>query len=90
MHYNGSVDSQLTVRLPKDLDKRLRSAARRMQRRPSDVVRLAIQQFLGADEAAPLRHADRVRELLGAVESGVPDLAVRHRHYVLETLKRGR
>ena len=34
--------------------------------------------------------ADRVRHLIGSLESGVPDLAARHREYLMTSLKRGR
>ena len=79
----------MTVRLPRELNEALKRAARRMQRKPSEVVRLALQEYLHAypKDAKP---ADRVRELLGSVESGVPDLAENHRAYIMESLRRGR
>ena len=49
MHYNalgGSVTEQLTVRLPRTLHEDLKRTASRMQRKPSEVVRLALRQFL--------------------------------------------
>lgn len=60
-----------------------------MQRRPSDVVRLALREYL---EARPIgsKPVDRVRHLIGSVDTGVPDLADNHRAYVLESLRRGR
>jgi Ribbon-helix-helix protein, copG family len=81
---------QLTVRLPEDLHKALRAAARRMQRKSSDIVRLALREFLGAPTGGRNRPADRVQALIGSIESGVPDLADKHRAYVIESLRRGR
>ena len=81
---------QLTVRLPEELHRALRVASRRMQRRCSEIVRLALQEYLGAPAGRRSRPADRVRRLIGSLESGVPDLAERHRAYVIESLKRGR
>lgn len=83
-----SMAAQLTVRLPEDLSLALQSASKRMQRKSSEIVRLALREYL----QAPLegRSADRVRGLLGSVDSGIPDLAEQHRAYVLESLKRGR
>jgi hypothetical protein len=78
--------SQLTVRLPDDLHRALRSAARRMQRKNSEIVRLALREFLGTQTQSGRRPADRVRTLLGSLESGVPDLAARHREYILRSL----
>jgi len=78
---------QLTVRLPEEMNQALVSAAERLQRKRAEVVRIALRRFLELDpEGKP---ADRVRALLGSLESGVPDLAENHRHYVLESLRRG-
>ena len=81
------MDSQLTLRLPGALAEKLERSARRLKRKRSDVVRLALEQFL---EAAPrTRPIERVRDLLGSVESGVPDLGQRHREHLLRRLRRG-
>jgi len=84
------MPTQLTVRLPDDLDHALKAASRRMQRRSSDIVRLALRQFLGASSGRQGRPMDRVRELVGSLESGIPNLAERHRDYVLSSLTRRR
>jgi hypothetical protein len=84
------VSDQLTVRLPSDLGRSLRAAARRMQRRRSDIVRLALGEFLGKPAGDRTLPAERVEGLIGSLESGVPDLAERHRAYILESLRRGR
>lgn len=84
------MQNQMTVRLPAELDRALRTAARRMQRKPSDVVRIALREFLGAGSDAKSRPVDRVRSLVGSLQSGVPDLADRHRERILDSLRRGR
>ena len=78
-----AMPTQLTVRLPDDLDRALKAATRRLQRRNSDIVRMALREFLGAPTHASGRPVDRVRGLIGSLESGVPDLATRHRDYIL-------
>lgn len=83
------METQLTVRLPQDLSRALKRASHRLQRRSSEIVRLALRDFLGLSKAQG-RPVDRVRHLVGSLESGLPDLAVRHREAVLESLKRGR
>ena len=83
-----SVSDQLTVRLPEELSRSLEEAAVRMRRKRSEVVRMALEQFLHSKPTEPA--AARVGNLLGSVETGVADLAERHRDYVLETLQRGR
>ena len=83
------MDDQITVRLPTHLGRTLRHTSRRLGRRPSDVVRLALEAFLLAPATAGKRD-DRVERLIGSLASGVPDLAERHREYLIAALKRGR
>mgnify|MGYP001593770701 CR=1 FL=1 len=59
------MPTRLTVRLPDDLGRTLKSASRRMQRKPSEIVRLALQEFLGTTAGRRGRPADRVRGLIG-------------------------
>ena len=84
------MSTQLTVRLPDDLDHALRAASRRMRRGSSDIVRLALREFLGGSGERSGRPSDRVRGLVGSLESGIPDLAERHRDYVVKSLTRRR
>ncbi|MCL4814967.1 MAG: ribbon-helix-helix protein, CopG family, partial [Vicinamibacteraceae bacterium] len=46
------MQDQLTVRLPEDLSRALKAASRRMQRKSSEIVRLALREFLGASPAS--------------------------------------
>jgi hypothetical protein len=59
-----------------------------MRRKRSEVVRIALEQFLRSEPIEPA--AARVASLLGSLESGVADLADRHREHILESLRRGR
>jgi hypothetical protein len=83
------MSDQLTVRLPRDLSRALKAASRQKQQKSSEIVRTALRQFLQVTPAG-IRPADRVRGLLGSLESGIPDLAQKHRAYILESLKHGR
>jgi predicted transcriptional regulator len=84
------MQAKVTVRVPVDVKDGLVAAARRMNRKTSEVARLALIAFLQGSNEALERRADRVRALLGSVESGVPHLAARHRAYVVESLTRRR
>ena len=84
------MEAQVTVRLPEDLKRALDDASRRMHRKSSDIVRLALRAFLQDTPNPTSRPSDRVRGLLGSLESNVPQLAERHREYVIESLKHGR
>jgi hypothetical protein len=51
---------------------------------------MALEAFLQAAPPADKKPAARVAHLLGSLSSGVPDLAERHRDYLLAALKRAR
>ena len=82
------MEDQITVRLPAPLGRTLRRTSRRLGRRPSDVVRMALEAFLQGSTDG--KRAKRVEYLIGSLASGVPDLAERHREYVLDALKHAR
>jgi hypothetical protein len=81
------MESQLTLRLPGALAGKLDRSAKRLKRKRSDVVRLALEQFLDAEPE--IRPVERVRDLLGSIESGVPDLGQQHREHLIQRLRRG-
>ena len=84
------MDDQITVRLPTPLGRTLRRTSRRLGRRPSDVVRMALEAFLQGAPPTDCKPAERAKHLIGSLSSGVPDLAERHREYVLAALKHAR
>jgi len=55
-----------------------------MQRKPSEVVRIAVKEFLAIPERMRERPVERVRDLIGSLNSGIPDLATRHRDYIIK------
>ena len=83
------MDDQITVRLPASLGRTLRRTSRRLGRRPSDIVRMALDAFLQDAPSVDSKRA-RVEDLIGSLSSGIPDLAERHREYILASLKHGR
>lgn len=84
------MDSQLTIRIPSELREALDRASRHTGLKSSELVRQALRSYLQTSLERQQPPAVRVRHLLGSLESGVPDLAERHREYVLESLSRGR
>jgi len=83
------MTDQLTIRLPDELNRALEAASNRLQRRRSEIVRLALSQFLGLEAQSGETPAARVRNLIGSLDTGIPDLAENHRSYILESLKNG-
>lgn len=66
LRYNGSTEDgvrdQLSVRLPHELNAAVAERARRDARRPSDIVRLALQAYLKESESDGRSRRDRARE----------------------------
>ena len=83
------MEEQLTIRMPEELGRALRAAAARTHRKSSEIVRLALREYLGLTGVEAGRPADRVRSLLGSLESGTADLATRSREALLESIRRG-
>jgi Ribbon-helix-helix protein, copG family len=84
-----AMSDQLTIRLPEDLSQALEAASARLRRKRSDIVRLALSQFLGLAPENGGTPSARVQHLIGSLETGMPDLAENHRAYILESLKHG-
>ena len=82
------MERQLTIRLPADLAAKLERSAKRLKRKRSEVVREALEQYL--DTQPDIRPIEQVRDLLGSIASGRPDLGQRHRDYLIRRLRRGR
>ena len=74
---------QLTVRLTDELEERVKALARKLHRKRSEVVRLAIERFIqDDDQTLGDRPFDRVKDLVGSVKSGIPDLGSGHSEYL--------
>jgi metal-responsive CopG/Arc/MetJ family transcriptional regulator len=81
---------QITVRLPNEYGNRLDRVSKQMGVRRSDIIRLAMKQFLeGTGDTDRQPPYERVRHLLGLVESDVKDLGQSHRKYLIQKVRRG-
>jgi metal-responsive CopG/Arc/MetJ family transcriptional regulator len=84
------ASQQVVFRLPEDLADDLDRYATRTRRRRSEILRDALRSYLPRTGGTRQKPADKVAHLIGAVESGKPDLAENARRYVLESIRRGR
>lgn len=83
------MKGQLTIRLSEELEEGVASLARKLHRKRSDVVRIALERFIrGESEPGESTPYDRVKDLLGSVESGVPDLGSDHREHLKSRFRR--
>jgi metal-responsive CopG/Arc/MetJ family transcriptional regulator len=83
------MKSQLTIRLPDDLEEGLSSLTQKLRLKRSDIVRMALEKFIrelrGNEETKPY---ERVATIIGTLSSGIPDLGEGHRKYLLKRMKR--
>jgi len=82
------MDTQLTVRVPLTLDRKVARYARKLRLKRSDVVRLALEQFLNDSDEEDFQPYKRVKHLLGSYESGIGDLGTEHRKHLLQRFRR--
>ena len=71
------LSHQLVARIPRVLNERLRRRARAARRRCSEIVRLALEAYLGGPEG---RVRDRIDPLVGSLAGGPPDLSTNRKH----------
>jgi metal-responsive CopG/Arc/MetJ family transcriptional regulator len=92
VHYDciTMASQQVVFRLSDDLADELERYATRTRRRRSEILRDALRAYLPRTGGAHQKPAERVAHLIGAVETGQPDLAENSRRYILESLRRGR
>jgi metal-responsive CopG/Arc/MetJ family transcriptional regulator len=83
------MDEQLTIRLPRDLGRRLRDISTRLGLNRSAIARMAIRQYLnnfkGELDDYPY---ERICDLIGVTKSGISDLGERHRDYLLARMRK--
>lgn len=81
------METQLTIRLPSDLSAKIRDKSRRLGLKRSDIVRLALTEFLeGPEETSSVY--DRVKHLAGSIKTGIPDLGQRHREHLIRKFRK--
>ena len=81
---------QLTVRVSEEYTQKLNLLSKKMGLKRSDVVRLALKQFLDENsEGIDQPPFQKIKSMLGVAESGIKDLGQRHRHYLIQKMRRG-
>ena len=82
------MESQLTVRLPQKLHRQLARYSTKLGLKRSDVIRLALEEFLADAVEEQEKPFFRVKNLLGRMESGIPDLGTEQRKHLVTRFKR--
>jgi hypothetical protein len=76
--------------MPDEYGKKLDQVSRKIGLKRADVVRLALKCFLDENSEGIYQPPfQKVKSILGVAESGIKDLGQRHRHYLIQKIKRG-
>lgn len=82
------MQSQLTVRLPDDIEREISKISKKLRVKRSYIVRMALEKFLEEfhvkEEHTPY---ERVKDLIGTVSSGIPDLGESHRKHLVKKFR---
>jgi predicted DNA-binding protein len=79
---------QLTIRMPEEYFSKIEQIAKSIGLKKSDVTRMAIRKFI--EEYSSEEEADlysKAKRLIGVVESGISDLGLNHREYLIKKIK---
>jgi len=88
METNG-MKTQLTLRLPDDLEEDLSMLTKRLRLKRSDIVRMALERFIGEFKGVEeIKPYDRVVSIIGTISSGISDLGEAHRRYILKKIRK--
>ena len=81
------MGAQISVRLQEPLLRQLNREARKRRIRRSDLIREALEAFLSGEvvriDSLPY---ERVRDLVGSLSGGPPDLGEQHRKYLRDLI----
>ena len=77
----GRADAQITFRLPRRVAAHLSRIASNRGMQRSDLLREAVLRLVAEDEGR-VDHYGAVKDLIGSVRSGVPDLGSDHRKHL--------
>ncbi len=77
---------QLTIDLPEALQQSLLSQAAQTQTTPEQIIIQLLTQNLIPTTAPPDRTNDPLFQLIGCIESDIPDIAENHDYYIGQAL----
>ncbi|MBA3035265.1 MAG: hypothetical protein FP814_02105 [Desulfobacterium sp.] len=80
---------QLTIRTSDEITLKIEQIAKSMGLKKSDVTRMALKKFTDdyLNETKEDRPYQKVKHLIGIVESGKKDLGQAHREYMINKIK---
>lgn len=83
----AAMVDKLTLRLPAALSCAVTRDVEKRGVTKSHVVRMALLRYLEEEATTDLHPFDRVKDLIGSIRSGIPDLGTRHRAHLVRRLR---
>ncbi len=81
---------QLTIRIPDEYKKKIDILSSNLGLKKSDIARLALRKFIDENlEKEQKNPYQKVKHLLGRVESGIIDLGQNHRKHLINQIRKG-
>lgn len=81
------MHGQITIRLNDELERGLEALASSLNRKRSDIVRLALEKLIG-ESGGELSTFEKTQQLAGSVDSGIKDLGENHREHLRNRFRR--
>ena len=80
---------QMTIRMPDEYRSRIEEVSEKIGLKKSDIARMAIKKFLEDFDvqARGDRTSAKAHDLIGVVNSGIPDLGTNHRRHLLNLMR---
>jgi len=80
---------QMTIRMPDEYRSRIEEVSEKTGLKKSDIARMAIKKFLEDFDvqARGDRTSAKAQDLIGVVNSGIPDLGTNHRLHLLNLMR---
>ncbi|OGL44365.1 MAG: hypothetical protein A2161_02755 [Candidatus Schekmanbacteria bacterium RBG_13_48_7] len=80
---------QFTVRMPDEYKSKIDILVKKMGLKKSDIARMAIERFIEENlDCETNRPLQKVRHLVGSVESGIKDLGQQYREYIIQNMRK--
>ena len=81
---------QITIRIADKYVMEIDTIAEKMGLKRSDITRMAIKKYIESINSYDIMDLfKRAKDLIGVVESGIPDLGQNHRKHIIAKMKTG-
>lgn len=79
---------QIRINVPEGLNDKINDLTKKLRLKKSEIIRLALEQFLKDHYDNENQPYEKVKNLIGIAESGIIDLGTNHRKYLNMKIKK--